>query len=49
MANDTKLTGPDLSAGVVASSLRTGEKLLGHAQGEPVLLVRLGDDFTAIG
>ena len=48
MATETKLTGPDLSAGVDASSLRAGEKLLGHAQGEPVLLVRLGDDFTAI-
>jgi apoptosis-inducing factor 3 len=46
---DTKLTGPDLAAGVPVDALVPGGKLLGHANGEPVLLVRLGDDFTAIG
>jgi len=49
MSTDAKLTGPDLAAGIDAASLRVGDRLLGHAQGEPVLLVRLGDDFTAIG
>jgi len=49
MSTDQKLTGPDLTQGIDASSLKPGEKLLGHAGGEPVLLVRLGDDFTAIG
>ncbi|HKP15584.1 MAG TPA: FAD-dependent oxidoreductase [Gemmatimonadaceae bacterium] len=49
MATEQQLSGPDLGAGIDASSLRDGEKLLGHAGGEPVLLVRLGDDFTAIG
>ena len=49
MATEQQLSGPDLAAGVDASSLRAGEKVLGHAGGEPVLLVRLGDDFTAIG
>ena len=49
MSTDQKLTGPDLTQGIDASSLEAGERLLGHANGEPVLLVRLGDDFTAIG
>ncbi|PYP78334.1 MAG: pyridine nucleotide-disulfide oxidoreductase [Gemmatimonadetes bacterium] len=49
MATEQQLSGPDLGAGIDASSVRAGEKLLGHANGEPVLLVRLGDDFTAIG
>ncbi|HEU4720109.1 MAG TPA: FAD-dependent oxidoreductase [Gemmatimonadaceae bacterium] len=47
--SDTKLTGPDLAAGVAADELVPGGKLLGHANGAPVLLVRLGDDFVAIG
>ncbi len=49
MSNDQSLTGPDLNQGIDASSLAPGGKLLGHANGESVLLVRLGDDFTAIG
>ena len=47
--SDTKLTGPDLTAGVDANALQPGEKLLGHANGEAVLLARIGDDYTAIG
>ena len=43
-----QLTGPDLVAGVEASSLKSGDSLLGHANGEPVLLVRLGSDFVAV-
>ena len=43
-----QLTGPDLTAGVEASSLQPGESLLGHANGDPVLLVRLGSDFVAV-
>ncbi|HEY5061968.1 MAG TPA: FAD-dependent oxidoreductase, partial [Gemmatimonadaceae bacterium] len=49
MGGQAELTGPDLGAGVDADRLRSGDKLLGHAQGEPVLLARLGDDFVAIG
>jgi apoptosis-inducing factor 3 len=49
MSTDQTLTGPDLTQGIDAASLRDGEKLLGHANGEAVLLVRLGEDFTAIG
>jgi NADPH-dependent 2,4-dienoyl-CoA reductase/sulfur reductase-like enzyme/nitrite reductase/ring-hydroxylating ferredoxin subunit len=44
-----QLTGPDLGAGVESSRLGDGEKLLGHAQGEPVLLARVGNEYLAIG
>jgi NADPH-dependent 2,4-dienoyl-CoA reductase/sulfur reductase-like enzyme/nitrite reductase/ring-hydroxylating ferredoxin subunit len=47
--SDTKLTGPDLAEGVAANLLQPGGKLLGHANGEAVLLARIGDDFAAIG
>ncbi|HEV8599946.1 MAG TPA: FAD-dependent oxidoreductase [Gemmatimonadales bacterium] len=46
---DAKLSGPDLAAGITANTLRPGDKLLGHAAGEPVLLARVGDDYYAIG
>ena len=49
MAEQAKLTGPDFGAGVDASTMPDGEPLLGHANGEAVLLVRRGDDFLAIG
>ena len=49
MAGQARLTGPDFGAGVDASTVRDGEPLLGHANGEAVLLVRRGDDFLAIG
>ncbi len=44
-----KLTGPDLSKGVALSSIRDGAMLLGHADGEPALLARRGDEVFAIG
>jgi apoptosis-inducing factor 3 len=44
-----KLEGPDLSQGVALSSLSEGSMLLGHAQGEPLILVRRGDELFAIG
>jgi len=49
MAGQTELAGSDLTAGIDAASLKVGEKLLGHARGEPVLLAHIGDDFVAIG
>src|SRR5262245_27786828 len=49
MGGQAELTGPDLGQGVDASTLQPGGKLLGHANGEPVLLARIGDDFVAIG
>jgi NADPH-dependent 2,4-dienoyl-CoA reductase/sulfur reductase-like enzyme/nitrite reductase/ring-hydroxylating ferredoxin subunit len=44
-----KLSGPDLTEGVELSSIPDGTMLLGHAQGEPVLLARRGDEVFAIG
>src|SRR5256885_3204642 len=49
MAEQAQLTGPDLAAGIEATTLTDGARILGHAEGEPVLLVRTGDDFFAIG
>jgi NADPH-dependent 2,4-dienoyl-CoA reductase/sulfur reductase-like enzyme/nitrite reductase/ring-hydroxylating ferredoxin subunit len=46
---DTPLSGPDLTQGVDANSLSPGDKLLGHANGEAVLLARTGDEYFAIG
>lgn len=45
---EKKLQGPDLAAGVAASSLADGDKLLGQAKGEQVLLARIGDEYFAI-
>src|SRR3569833_1493606 len=47
--SDTPLTGPDLTLGVGVDELESGKTLLGHANGEGVLLARVGNDFTAIG
>jgi NADPH-dependent 2,4-dienoyl-CoA reductase/sulfur reductase-like enzyme/nitrite reductase/ring-hydroxylating ferredoxin subunit len=44
-----QLAGPDLAVGIDASSLANGDKLLGRANGEQVLLARVDDEFFAIG
>jgi hypothetical protein len=44
-----KLSGPDLTQGVEFATIPDGTMLLGHAQGEPVLLARPGDEVFAIG
>jgi len=44
-----KLSGPDLTQGVELSTIPDGTMLLGHAQEEPVLLGRRGDEVFAIG
>ncbi|MEP6494652.1 MAG: FAD-dependent oxidoreductase [bacterium] len=49
MGGQAELSGPDFALGVDAASLHPGDKLLGHASGEAVLLVRLDDEFVAIG
>lgn len=49
MGGSSELTGPDLTQGVDAASVEPGGAVLGHANGEPVLLVRLGGDYCAIG
>jgi NADPH-dependent 2,4-dienoyl-CoA reductase/sulfur reductase-like enzyme/nitrite reductase/ring-hydroxylating ferredoxin subunit len=48
-AAEAKLSGPDLVAGIDAQALADGEKLLGHANGEPVLLARVDGEYFAIG
>lgn len=45
----TTLEGPDLAKGVALSTIAEGAMLLGHAQGEPVLLARRGVELFAIG
>ncbi len=45
----TQLGGPDLAQGIALSSLAEGAMLLGHAQGEPVILVNQGGELFAIG
>ena len=47
MGGPVELQGPDLTQGVPIASLEAG-KLLGHAGGEPVLVVRSGGELFAI-
>lgn len=43
------LMGPDLALGVPSSDVKDGEILLGHAFGEPMILVRRGSELFAVG
>src|SRR5688500_12001335 len=43
------LTGPDLTQGVAAADVAEGTMLLGHAEGEAVLLARCGGELFAVG
>ena len=45
----SRLIGPDLAQGISVSKVDDGAILLGHAHGEPVLLVRRGREFFAVG
>jgi apoptosis-inducing factor 3 len=45
---EPKSTGPDLAQGVALATLTDGIMILGHVRGEPVLLVRRGEDLFAI-
>ena len=49
MGGSTELSGPSLSAGILAADLKDGQMLLGHAEGEAVLLARRGDEVFAVG
>ena len=50
MAQDqAALVGPDLAEGIALADLAEGGKLVGHAGGEQVLLVRRGTGIFAIG
>ena len=42
-------SGPDLSDGVALADLADGGKLVGHAGGKPILLVRSGNKVFAVG
>src|SRR4051812_31934015 len=47
--SSTPLTGPDFAQGISVETIADGEKLLGHAFGDPVLLTRIGSQYFAIG
>lgn len=46
---ETSLSGPDLEVGIPEKEVGSDAPLLGHAHGEPVLLVRRGDEIFALG
>src|SRR3984957_7904785 len=49
MAGGNELSGPDLTQGIAVTQLTEGKPLVGHAQGEAVLLARAGGEIFAIG
>ena len=49
MSETAELKGPDLKRGVAHTELGDGTVLLGHADGEAVLLARRGDEIFAVG
>lgn len=49
MSGEPQLSGPDLTQGISTSDLQDGSPLLGHAGGEPVLVIRKGEELFAIG
>jgi len=49
MSGSTELSGPDLEQGVAESDLGEGAMLLGHADGEAVLLARSAGQVFAVG
>ena len=49
MAQDKPLSGPDFKSGIEFDKLGENEPMLGHYDGEPVLLVRQGDQLFATG
>src|ERR1700722_2142183 len=49
MAGGNELSGPDLTQGIAVTQLTEGKPLVGHAQGEAVLLARASGEIFAIG
>ena len=49
MSKPKQLSGPDFTQGYSFAKLRDGEMLLGHAEGEHVLLARRGNEVFAVG
>jgi len=47
--SSVELKGPDFGAGIPRAELKEGEPLLGHAQGEAVILVTRGAQVFAVG
>jgi NADPH-dependent 2,4-dienoyl-CoA reductase/sulfur reductase-like enzyme/nitrite reductase/ring-hydroxylating ferredoxin subunit len=47
-SDQSELTGPDLTLGVLPSDIPDGGMLAGHALGKPVLLVRQGETVFAV-
>src|SRR5918996_6563454 len=47
--DQTPLSGPDLTKGVDSAQIGEGGIVLGHADGEPVLLTRCAGDVLAVG
>jgi len=48
-ADQPELTGPDLSEGIPLDSIPDGGMVGGHADGQPVVIARQGDEVFAIG
>jgi nitrite reductase/ring-hydroxylating ferredoxin subunit len=49
MGGSSELKGPDFAQGVADAELGDGRMLLGHAEGEAVLLAKRGKDVFAVG
>jgi apoptosis-inducing factor 3 len=49
MGGEIKLTGPDLAQGIALEDVADGGVLVGHSQGDAVLLVRHGAEIFAVG
>ncbi|MGH7468167.1 MAG: FAD-dependent oxidoreductase [Longimicrobiales bacterium] len=49
MGGTSELSGPDLTQGIAMDAITDGGSLVGHAQGESVLLVRRAGEVFAIG
>jgi apoptosis-inducing factor 3 len=49
MGGNVELAGPDLRQGIGINDIEDGGLLLGHADGEPVVVHRRGEEFFALG
>src|SRR3954451_20091198 len=49
MSGEAEASGPDLAQGVSLTELPDGGQLLVHSGGEPVLVVRRGEEIFAVG
>src|SRR3954465_14947415 len=49
VAQQSQLSGPDFTAGVDSASIREGAPILGHANGDAVLLSRISGKCFAVG